>query len=264
MNPTENDLTKKIDQDRVDRTRIMMEYMKKHPNGPDQETPSIIPQLDIDPKEAELADLRDKIERKSLANNKGIKGVKKGDIKKIAAIIAAGAAFTTFIGIPAGALVEKAVNASIIDKQLEQAIEYMDQTFLPEVLQRAGFTIAGKDNKGNILYDFDRYAYIRAQDILMSEYGFDRHGAELVIAEAVNYDSRLYPTGDYNEYYEKMGYKNQGPLFDSRDVFKNNNEVKVIYHVNDIKEEYQISADSKPYTIDVNQSEGEKIGHARN
>jgi hypothetical protein len=265
MNQDNNGLTKDIDQARVERTKIMMEYMKKHPNGPEQETPSVIPKLETSSKEEmELAELLEKMQKKSLAKNNGSKGTKKANAKKIATIIAASVATVTIIGTPVGVLVEKAVNASVIDKQLEAAVTYMDQTVLPEVLQRAGFIITGKDAKGNTTYDFDRYAYIRAQDILMSEYGFDRHSAELLLAETLNYDSRLYPTGDSNEYYEKLGYKREGPLFDSTDVFKNNNEVKVIYRVKDIKEEYEISQDSTPYVVDSSQVGGDEIGHARN
>ena len=262
MNQDNNDLTKPIDKDRVERTRIMMEYAKKHPEEA-QKTHEGVPSFEPSSKEEmELADLVAKIEKQSLSKKNGIKGMKKADIKKIATIIAASMAAVTFIGAPVGLIVEKAVNASVIDKQLEEAVSYMDQMVLPDVLQRAGFIITGQDDKGKTLYEFDRYAYIRAQDILMGEYGFDRHSAELLIAEAL--DSRLYPTGDSNEYYEKMGYRKEGPLYDSTAVFKNNNEVKVIYRVNDIKDEYQISTDSAPYVIDSAQVGGDEIGHARN
>lgn len=179
----------------AEETKKIDEYNKKfHPEKIQSEPPAGIPVINIDEKaknEADIARLCKLFEEKSLKEHNVKKKKIQIDAKKLATIIVVG---TTFIASAVAfyKAIENKVNYGIKTNEISAAVEYMDETYMSEVLFNSGFEIIGNDKNGNPIYKFDRSNGLRAVEYLMGK-GLTRNAAELLLAEKLNFDQRLYP-----------------------------------------------------------------------
>ena len=119
---------------------------------------------------------------------------------------------------------------------------------MPKIYERAGFIVVGTDNHGRYIYEYDGKALINAENILVTDFGFERDPARLLLQKSLH--------GAYSDStLQQMGYQT-GEDFDvnygilkPNDTFENMNEVSVANRVKDIKTEVEYGKTFGDYTI---------------
>lgn len=222
--------------------RKINEFNEKH-NIKHDEAPSVIPKIKTDDVQADLADIMDKIIKKSLNKQQAKQKKTKIIISSIAAVSLA----TMFIeiGIP---LIKEGINHIKREQELNAAVAFMDEYYLPSVYQRSGFKI-NIDDKGKPVYIYDNNNLNKAVEILTEEFNLDKNQAILLINKSLDYEAYS------NEYFEQLGYKTKDrfnellPNHTPSNIFENMNEVKLVEQINNIKASLNYADNTNGYTL---------------
>lgn len=232
------------------------DFYEKHPEKKPTQGKGV-PVKEIDPEFTKLAIQIEKMNQKSLQK----KNATKKKIKRsIVAVALTTTAAITAIGV-LSPFIDKTVGHFRREHDLNLAVAYMDDNFMPAIYEEAGFIKIGTDDKGRVKYQYDGTALLNAESILVSRFGFKKDPARLLLQKSLG--------GAYSDKTLKSDGYQTGEDFDvtygfikPNDTFENMNEVSVANHVNEIKIAVEQGKSFNDYTVTegstytINEEEG--------
>lgn len=220
-----------------------------------EQAPSIIPRISTKDNDADIAEIMKTIENKSLQRQTAKKKKIRLYIKAITGVAVASILIVT--GLESGKKIKQHIAN---EKELDQAVEYMEDNFIPYVFEKSGMKVTGYKGNNEPIYEYDNASLENAVGILI-RFGLTRDQSILLINKVL--DEKAYS----EDYFRHLGYvtgdqMDQYSIFNSPTrTFENMNQEGLVRNVKVISS--TANGHEYDYIIQVNNEIEEGMHNAR-